>query len=76
MIFDVFCAGADALATGHYARTSQEDEEVFQQTHKPAPEFRFRDRFEIRNRECPCCVYCTLVTSPHAISLENSVGRA
>uniref|UniRef100_A0A8P4KRQ3 Mitochondrial tRNA-specific 2-thiouridylase 1 n=1 Tax=Dicentrarchus labrax TaxID=13489 RepID=A0A8P4KRQ3_DICLA len=24
--------GADAMATGHYARTSQEDEEVFQQT--------------------------------------------
>lgn len=41
--------GADAMATGHYARTFQEDEEVFQQTHEPAPEFRFRDQFESRN---------------------------
>lgn len=41
--------GADAMATGHYARTSQEDEEVFQQTHTPPPTSLFRDRFEIRN---------------------------
>uniref|UniRef100_A0A3Q1J7R5 Mitochondrial tRNA-specific 2-thiouridylase 1 n=1 Tax=Anabas testudineus TaxID=64144 RepID=A0A3Q1J7R5_ANATE len=41
--------GADAIATGHYARTSQEDEEVFQQTHAPPPTTLFRDRFEIRH---------------------------
>uniref|UniRef100_A0A8C0Y6J2 Mitochondrial tRNA-specific 2-thiouridylase 1 n=1 Tax=Cyprinus carpio carpio TaxID=630221 RepID=A0A8C0Y6J2_CYPCA len=40
--------GADAMATGHYARTSQEDEEVFQQKHVPPPRTLFRDRFEIR----------------------------
>ncbi|XP_053321029.1 mitochondrial tRNA-specific 2-thiouridylase 1 isoform X2 [Spea bombifrons] len=41
--------GADAIATGHYARTSQEDEEVFQQKyikHRPSL---FRNRFEVRN---------------------------
>lgn len=41
--------GADAMATGHYARTSQEDEEVFQQTHTTSSTTLFRDRFEIRN---------------------------
>uniref|UniRef100_A0A8C4ELH3 Mitochondrial tRNA-specific 2-thiouridylase 1 n=1 Tax=Dicentrarchus labrax TaxID=13489 RepID=A0A8C4ELH3_DICLA len=41
--------GADAMATGHYARTSQEDEEVFQQTYTAPPTSLFRDRFEIRN---------------------------
>ncbi|XP_034382672.1 mitochondrial tRNA-specific 2-thiouridylase 1 [Cyclopterus lumpus] len=42
--------GADAMATGHYAMTSQEDEEVFQQTHTaPTSSTLFRDRFEIRN---------------------------
>lgn len=41
--------GADAMATGHYARTSQEDEEVFQQTHTAPPTALFRDRFETRN---------------------------
>lgn len=41
--------GADAMATGHYARTSQDDEEVFQQVHTPQPTTLFRDRFEIRN---------------------------
>lgn len=41
--------GADAMATGHYARTSQEDDEVFQQQHKSPPTSLFRDRFEIRN---------------------------
>ncbi|AWO97951.1 putative mitochondrial tRNA-specific 2-thiouridylase 1 [Scophthalmus maximus] len=41
--------GADAMATGHYARTSQEDEDVFQQTHVAPPTTLFRDRFEIRN---------------------------
>lgn len=40
--------GADAMATGHYARTSQEDEEVFQQKLTEAPKSLFRDRFEIR----------------------------
>lgn len=51
--------GADAMATGHYARTSQENEEVFQQTSKPALEFLFRDRLEIRNREslCNVCIF-------------------
>ncbi|XP_017285415.1 mitochondrial tRNA-specific 2-thiouridylase 1 [Kryptolebias marmoratus] len=41
--------GADAVATGHYARTSQEDEEVFQQSSSPPPTTLFRDRFEIPN---------------------------
>ncbi|KAM7366989.1 hypothetical protein PAMP_014919 [Pampus punctatissimus] len=41
--------GADAMATGHYARTSQEDEDVFQQTHTAMPTTLFRDRFEFRN---------------------------
>lgn len=41
--------GADAMATGHYARTSLEDEDVFQQKHIPPPQTLFRDRFEIRN---------------------------
>lgn len=41
--------GADAMATGHYARTSQEDDEVFQQPHSAPPPTLFRDRFEIRN---------------------------
>ncbi|XP_029472128.1 mitochondrial tRNA-specific 2-thiouridylase 1 isoform X1 [Rhinatrema bivittatum] len=41
--------GADAIATGHYARTSQEDEEVFQQRHMERPEGLFRNRFEVRN---------------------------
>ncbi|XP_020508697.1 mitochondrial tRNA-specific 2-thiouridylase 1 [Labrus bergylta] len=41
--------GADAMATGHYARTSQEDEEVFQQMPAALPATLFRDRFEIRN---------------------------
>lgn len=41
--------GADAMATGHYARTSQEDDEVFQQQHKPTRSMTFRNRFEVRN---------------------------
>uniref|UniRef100_A0A3Q3WBI1 Mitochondrial tRNA-specific 2-thiouridylase 1 n=1 Tax=Mola mola TaxID=94237 RepID=A0A3Q3WBI1_MOLML len=41
--------GADAIATGHYARTSQEDEEVFQQAYTPKPATHFRDRFVARN---------------------------
>ncbi|XP_026926232.1 mitochondrial tRNA-specific 2-thiouridylase 1 isoform X2 [Acinonyx jubatus] len=41
--------GADAVATGHYARTSLEDEEVFQQKRIKRPEGLFRDRFEVRN---------------------------
>nr|XP_033815306.1 mitochondrial tRNA-specific 2-thiouridylase 1 isoform X3 [Geotrypetes seraphini] len=41
--------GADAIATGHYARTSQEDKEVFQQQHVKRPEGLFRNRFEVRN---------------------------
>uniref|UniRef100_A0A6I8P282 Mitochondrial tRNA-specific 2-thiouridylase 1 n=1 Tax=Ornithorhynchus anatinus TaxID=9258 RepID=A0A6I8P282_ORNAN len=41
--------GADAIATGHYARTSQEDEEVFLQKYQKRPEGLFRDRFEVRN---------------------------
>lgn len=43
--------GADAVATGHYARTSLEDEEVFQQKHIKRPEGLFRNRFEVRNGE-------------------------
>ncbi|TRY59255.1 hypothetical protein DNTS_026391 [Danionella cerebrum] len=38
----------NTLATGHYARTSQEDEEVFQQRDIPLRQGLFRDRFEIR----------------------------
>lgn len=41
--------GADAIATGHYARTSLEDEEVFQQKHTKRPQKLFRNRFEVRN---------------------------
>ncbi|XP_009461227.1 PREDICTED: mitochondrial tRNA-specific 2-thiouridylase 1 [Nipponia nippon] len=41
--------GADAIATGHYARTSLEDEEVFQQKHTKRPQRLFRNRFEVRN---------------------------
>ncbi|XP_013886426.1 mitochondrial tRNA-specific 2-thiouridylase 1 [Austrofundulus limnaeus] len=41
--------GADAVATGHYARTSQEDEEVFQQSYSPPSTSLNGDRFEIRN---------------------------
>ncbi|MED6283995.1 hypothetical protein CHARACLAT_014834 [Characodon lateralis] len=37
------------MATGHYARTSQEDEEVFLQSHTSPPTTLFRNRFEIRN---------------------------
>lgn len=40
------------MATGHYARTSQEDDEVFEQAHTAPPTTLFRDRFEIRNRKC------------------------
>lgn len=45
--------GADAVATGHYARTSLEDEEVFQQKHIRRPEGLFRNRFEVRNARSP-----------------------
>lgn len=48
----MFPVGADAMATGHYARTSQEDDEVFEQAHTAPPTTLFRDRFEIRNRKC------------------------
>ncbi|KAM8974156.1 mitochondrial tRNA-specific 2-thiouridylase 1 [Pelodytes ibericus] len=41
--------GADAIATGHYARTSQEDEEVFQQKYIKNHTSLFRNRFEVRN---------------------------
>lgn len=47
--------GADAMATGHYARTSQEDEDVFQQKHVPPTRTLFRDRFEVRKRKCNIC---------------------
>uniref|UniRef100_A0A673J1M3 tRNA-5-taurinomethyluridine 2-sulfurtransferase n=1 Tax=Sinocyclocheilus rhinocerous TaxID=307959 RepID=A0A673J1M3_9TELE len=36
------------MATGHYAQTSQEDEEVFQQKHIPPSRTLFKDRFETR----------------------------
>lgn len=52
--------GADAMATGHYARTSLEDEDVFQQRHDPPPQTLFRDRFEIRNRECLTVSLCSM----------------
>ncbi|XP_051911166.1 mitochondrial tRNA-specific 2-thiouridylase 1 isoform X2 [Hippocampus zosterae] len=47
--YAIITLGADALATGHYARTSQEEEEVFQQTPKTGPLVLFRNRFEVRN---------------------------
>lgn len=56
--FSYLTTGADAMATGHYARTSQEDEDVFQQKHVPAPRTLFRDRFEIRKRKCNICQWC------------------
>lgn len=45
------------MATGHYARTSQEDAEVFQQTHTAPPTKLFRDRFEIRNRKSTALLF-------------------
>lgn len=48
-IFFKTIPGADAIATGHYARTSLEDHEVFQQKYKQRPPGLFRNRFEIRN---------------------------
>ncbi|CAL8385685.1 unnamed protein product [Gadus morhua 'NCC'] len=53
--FKHFCKHAlntlddDAMATGHYARTSQEDEEVFRQKNVAPLTGRFKDRFEVRN---------------------------
>lgn len=44
-----YTLGADAIATGHYARTSQEDEDVFQQAPAAPPTTLFRNRFESRN---------------------------
>ncbi|XP_042325859.1 mitochondrial tRNA-specific 2-thiouridylase 1 isoform X2 [Sceloporus undulatus] len=41
--------GADAMATGHYARTSLDDNEVFQQKYIQRPQGLFRNRFEKRN---------------------------
>nr|XP_060634399.1 mitochondrial tRNA-specific 2-thiouridylase 1 [Anolis sagrei ordinatus] len=41
--------GADAIATGHYARTSLGDNEVFQQKYIQRPQGLFRNRFEKRN---------------------------
>lgn len=41
--------GADAVATGHYARSSLEEEEVFQQKYISRPQGLFRNRFEVRN---------------------------
>ncbi|XP_051818801.1 mitochondrial tRNA-specific 2-thiouridylase 1 isoform X2 [Antechinus flavipes] len=41
--------GAEAMATGHYARTSLEDEDVFEQKYVPRPQGLFRNRFEVRN---------------------------
>lgn len=48
--------GADAVATGHYARTSLEDEEVFEQKHTKKLDGLFRNRFEVRNRKFACVV--------------------
>ncbi|XP_004084364.1 mitochondrial tRNA-specific 2-thiouridylase 1 [Oryzias latipes] len=47
--YAIHTLGADAMATGHYARTSQEDDEVFQQSHVAPPTSLFRDRFQIPN---------------------------
>ncbi|KAG8577323.1 hypothetical protein GDO81_010141 [Engystomops pustulosus] len=41
--------GADAIATGHYARTSHEDEDIFQNQYLKSSQTLFRNRFEIRN---------------------------
>ncbi|KAG9490075.1 mitochondrial tRNA-specific 2-thiouridylase 1 isoform X1 [Eleutherodactylus coqui] len=41
--------GADAIATGHYSRTSHEDEEIFQHQYSRGPQTLFRNRFEKRN---------------------------
>ncbi|KAM5172952.1 mitochondrial tRNA-specific 2-thiouridylase 1 [Mantella aurantiaca] len=41
--------GADAIATGHYARTSHEDEEIFQRPLIKNPKSLFRNRFEVRD---------------------------
>ncbi|KAF6730878.1 Mitochondrial tRNA-specific 2-thiouridylase 1 [Oryzias melastigma] len=47
--YSIHTLGADAMATGHYARTSQEDDEVFQQSHVAPPTTLFRDRFQMKN---------------------------
>ncbi|NXY83273.1 MTU1 thiouridylase, partial [Alcedo cyanopectus] len=41
--------GADAIATGHYARSSLEDQEVFAQQPPAGPRSLFRNRFEVRD---------------------------
>ncbi|XP_040199565.1 mitochondrial tRNA-specific 2-thiouridylase 1 [Rana temporaria] len=41
--------GADAIATGHYARISHEDEEIFKHPFIKSPQSLFRNRFEVRN---------------------------
>lgn len=41
--------GADAIATGHYARISHEDEEIFQHPFIKSTQSLFRNRFEVRN---------------------------
>ncbi|XP_068128793.1 mitochondrial tRNA-specific 2-thiouridylase 1 [Hyperolius riggenbachi] len=41
--------GADAIATGHYARTSHEDEDIFQHAFIKHPPSLFRNRFDIRH---------------------------
>jgi len=41
------------MATGHYARTSQEDEEVFRQKNVAPRTGLFRDRFEVCKRTSP-----------------------
>ncbi|KAM4035268.1 mitochondrial tRNA-specific 2-thiouridylase 1 isoform 2-T2 [Anomaloglossus baeobatrachus] len=41
--------GADAIATGHYARISHEDEEIFQHPYVRMRQTLFRNRFEIRD---------------------------
>jgi hypothetical protein len=54
------------MATGHYARTSQEDEEVFRQKNVAPLTGRFKDRFEVRNRTSPP------ITSAHTMTSSSS----
>ncbi|XP_075064951.1 mitochondrial tRNA-specific 2-thiouridylase 1 isoform X2 [Mixophyes fleayi] len=45
----MMCSGADAVATGHYARTSHEDDEIFLHQYIESPQNLLRNRLEIRN---------------------------
>lgn len=63
--------GADAVATGHYARTSLEDEEVFEQKHTKRPDGLFRNRFEVRNRKFMCMARALISVSTGILRMSG-----